>query len=100
MTKDDRQFIASLIKGLDDKITGLDKKIDEVDKRLSTEIRHNGVLIEKMQGDIDFLVEGHQTLNARLIRVEADVTEIKETIFDYPILRDVVKEHSRLLAVK
>ena len=126
LNKDDKKFIADLvtgqISGLDNKINGLeqkltakidgveqkltakidglDKKIDGVDSRLSTEIRHNGVLIEKMQGDIDFLVEGHQTLNGRLTRIETDVTEIKETIFDYPILRETVKEHSRLLAAK
>ena len=108
LNKDDKKFIVDLvtsqINNLDKKLsakidgvkTGLEGRMDG----LETQIRHNGVLIEKMQDDIDFLVEGHETLNARLTRVETSVTKIEETIFDYPVLRDVVKEHSKLLAAR
>ncbi|MBN1258490.1 hypothetical protein JXA05_01905 [Candidatus Peregrinibacteria bacterium] len=112
LTKDDRRFIATLVTdivtdrvgGLDKKLSaridGLDKKIDGVNASLSEQIRHNGVLIEDIQSDLKGVAEKISFMDERLIRVENDVTEIKETIFDYPILRETVKKHSRLLAVK
>ena len=103
MTKDDKQFFKGIVNDLEvrltEKITGLEsgqagilsrltgvesglfnlgshlsERITELDTRLSTEIRHNGVLMEKMQGDIDLLVEGNQAFHQRIGRLEEVAT--------------------------
>lgn len=109
MTKDDKQFISGLINGLKQeitgfesrlskKITGLDGKIDGVESRLGEKIRHNGVMIEDLRDVVYSVADNVSDLNRRMKTIETDVTDIKEAIHDYPILRETVKKHSRQLA--
>ena len=90
MTKDDKQFFKGLINGLEKKITG-------VESRLEQEIHHLGVKFEKLEDDFKVFGENQCVMDNRLKKVESDVGEIKEKTSDYPVLRGVVKEHSRLL---
>lgn len=87
MTKADQKFITEAL-------NRLEKKID----KNSEEIRFSGVLIEKMQDKIDLLHEGHKTMLGQMSAMQDDITEIKTTIYDYPVLRETVKKHSRQLA--
>lgn len=109
MNKEDRRFIKGLIGGLDqkisgietglgEKITGLDQKISSVETNLGKQIRYNGILIEKMQDDVGQMKEGFSVFGKDMSQAKDDIAEIKEVIYDYPILRETVKKHSRQLA--
>lgn len=113
MSKEDKQFFTGLVKGLQQQITNVESNLrtdfrsemselrsglqDEMlglKTDLESQIRHNGVLIEKMQDDIELLCEGHETMHGQLKKVAEDVEEIKENTHDLPIIRQTVTSHS------
>ena len=97
MTKEDKTFFTSLIKGLENKFDNLEGKFDKLEGKfdnlenrfdglenrfdglqnkfdgLETQVRHNGVMIEKMQSDISLLVESDQSFHQRICRLEEAV---------------------------
>jgi len=94
MNKSDKRFITGLIKGLD------------------TQVRHNGILMERLGDGQKLLSEGFSglavrvehieadvsSLNDRMGNVELDVSEIKERVIDYTMVRDMAKDHDIKLA--
>ena len=96
MTKDDKQFLVGLIGRQDQKLTnligrqdqkftnligrqdqkftglfkGLAEKIDGVEIRLEEKIRHNGVMIERLQDLIQSVAENTLGIDRRLTHVE------------------------------
>ena len=74
MTKDDKQFLMGLINRQDQKFTGLFKRMEEkiegVESRLGEKIRHNGVMIERLQDLIQSVAENTLGIDRRLTHVE------------------------------
>ncbi|MBI5732081.1 MAG: hypothetical protein HY982_01840, partial [Candidatus Magasanikbacteria bacterium] len=97
-----RQEMSEMKDGLKQEISGmgtnLRQEISEMSTDLQEQIRHNGVLLEALRDDVTTIAEVVSNLNHDMTQVKGDVAEIKETIHDYPILRETVKKHSRLLA--
>ncbi len=91
MSKEDKQFFTGLISSLE---ASFRHEIVDLRTDLGSQIRHNGVLIEKMQDDIELLCEGHETMHGQLKKVAEDVEEIKENTHDLPIIRQTVTNHS------
>ncbi|MBN1258149.1 hypothetical protein JXA05_00105, partial [Candidatus Peregrinibacteria bacterium] len=61
---------------VDQRLDKVDQRLDKVDQRLDTlevGVRHNGVLIEKIQSDIGLLVESNQAFHSRVSRLEMAV---------------------------
>jgi hypothetical protein len=75
-----------------------EKSILELIKKLEDEIRYNGILIEDMRGEVQFLSKVVHEFNTKLSDVRSDVAEIKENTFDYLIVRKLVQKHERQLA--
>ncbi len=107
MTTTDKRFISRLFHKLDQKIDDkfgvLDQKIDRTSDNLRdelmTEIRHNGVLLERSNHNIEILAEGHSALAEQIGRLQADMTEVKAKTDLIPVLWTVVKDHGRRIAV-
>lgn len=105
MTKTDKQFIKGLFNRLDlkidDRFEALDHKIDKTSAglrdELTTEIRHEGVLREQSDHNIQILAEGYQGLNERMERMEGSLVRIEENTNLIPVLWTVVARHSRRL---
>ena len=91
MTKDDKQFLTSLIGQQNKKFTGLFKRLEDG-------LRENGVLIEDLDTALCGVADGVSDLNRRMKNVESDVSDIKEVICDYPIVRSLVQKHGKQLA--
>ncbi|MBU1018131.1 CCDC90 family protein [Patescibacteria group bacterium] len=62
------------------------------------DIRANGVLIENLDTALCGVAEGVSDINRRMKNVEADVSDIKNTIHDYPTIRKMVQRHEKQLA--
>jgi len=90
MTKDDKLYFTKLFKGFEGRFDNLEGRFDKLEnqvgrnyeaiqknstdiKRLDESVRHNGVLIEKMQSDIDLIVEGSSAFHSRISRLEKAV---------------------------
>lgn len=67
MNKDDKQFFKGLLTDMGQKWDG---KFDNLRLELGTEIRHNGVMIERLQDLIQSVAENTTGLNRRLTHVE------------------------------
>lgn len=121
MIKDDKVFFLNALNALEQRmrqgfselkselklefkggITGvkneLQKEIASLRNELSDEIRYNGVLLEDIKSEFRANTESLQVLNKRMTIVENHVVAIRETIYDYPVLRETVQKHSRQLA--
>ena len=104
MNKNDKAFITGLFKGLESHIGGLEGRFDGLEGRfekrfeaLEFEDRRNGMLLEELRDDLKLQGEGYSFIIDRLDQIGADVSEIKATIIDYPIIREMVKKHDRQL---
>ena len=97
MTKDDKQYFKGLFKGLEGRFDNLEGRFDNFEGRFdkledqvgrnyeaiqknsgliqknSDEIRHLGVRFEKMQSDIDLILEGNSSFHSRISRLEKAV---------------------------
>jgi hypothetical protein len=83
MTKDDKQYLTKLFKGLEGRFDTLEDQVarnyvaiqkNSADiKRLDEGVRHNGVLIEKLQDNIDLILEGNSSFHGRISRLEKAV---------------------------
>ena len=102
MTKYDKQFLTGLIGQQDKKFTGLFKrlegKIEGVESSLGEQIHKNGILIENLDTALCGVADGVSDLNRRMKNVEINVADIKKTICDYPIIRNLVQKHEKQLA--
>lgn len=102
MDREDKQYMAGLVSGLATQITGVEdklgKKITGIEDSLQEQIRHNGILIERVESNVSLIQEGFSDFSKDMSQVKKDIAHIKETIQDYPILRQTVKKHSRQLA--
>lgn len=105
MTKDDKQFLKTLITDL--KIEIKDIKTDITDMKtdfgtrfdkLKGETHRNGILLEKYDDYLMILSENYSTLNQSVAEIKLNVHDVKEMVFDYPILRNTVKKHSKQIA--
>jgi len=114
MSKEDKQFFIKLFKGLEGRFDNLEGRFDSLQDQVgrnyeaiqknsasirqnSNGIRHPGVRFEKFESDFETFGEKQNAMDNRLKKVESDIEGIKENTSDYPVLRGVVKEHSRLL---
>ena len=75
--------------GVDERFEGVDRQFEKIDKRfegLETKMdegfRHQGVLLEVMQGDINTLVDGHEVLHERIDRLQGTVSGIEVKVDD------------------
>jgi Mg2+ and Co2+ transporter CorA len=52
------------------------------------------ILLEHIEDKIDRLAEVNDGMNERLIRVEDKLEEVAHNTSDYPVFKEVVKDHS------
>ena len=56
-------------KKIERKFQAIDERFNTLETKMDDGFRHQGVLIEKMQDDIDTLVDGQEMLHERIDRV-------------------------------
>lgn len=67
-------------KVIDTRFDAMDRRFDSMDERMDEGFRHQGVLIEAMQDDIDTLVEGQEVLHQRIDRVQSSVLRLEAKV--------------------
>lgn len=75
-----------------------EKSILSLNKKLEEKIRHNGILIERLDDDIRKLADEVLDFNVKLSDARSNIAEIKENTSDLHIIRKLVKQHQRQLA--
>jgi len=74
----DKRFdaIDERFEGVDKRFEGIDKHFETLESKMDEGFRHQGVLLEAMQDDIDILVDGQEMLHERIDRLQGTVSEI------------------------